>query len=620
MCIVSTLRTNLTSWENIEAPQHVLDWLQCGVEIPFKTLPKQFELGNHNLNKTQCSFIDREIHRLLENKYIQQCDKKPLFVSPIGCVPKKNNKYRLITDLRHLNSHCDTPTYKNEDIRTASQIVQSGDHFISVDIKDGFFHIPVSDKSRQFLGICWKNNYYVWNVLPFGLSCSPYYFAKTIRPIVAYLRSLGVRVTVYVDDFLLASHPSDIANSSDLLINTLQDLGFRINFEKSCIIPAPVVNYIGYTIDSTGEKVVVQVQHRRVVNIKHCIRQALNKAVISARQLAKIAGHCVSTVWAVSPGKLLLRNIYRLLSTRESWSSELVITNSAREELSWWLRALDHWNKREICTKPVEVQLVTDASHLGWGALCNGQVASGDWNQRVSHLPSNQRELLAILMAIHAFRKLLVNKHIQILTDNISAMAYINHKGGPVAALSKLATAIWAEAADSGICIQSAHIAGRKNIAADYWSRTPDKHNWMLHPKLFSYLDRLWGPHTVDRFANCQNAQLPRFNSRFWEPMSEGVDALAQKNWQHENNYVNAPFCLIPTILDIIQTCRATATIIAPFWPAQSWFNRLRNMAIQPPLQLPKNRFVYKAMGVTPEPYRNRKWIMHAWRIRGGPL
>ena len=31
----------------------------------------------------------------------------------------------------------------------------------------------------------------------------------------------------------------------------------------------------------------------------------------------------------------------------------------------------------------------------------------------------------------------------------------------------------------------------------------------------FAHLDHIWGPHTVDRFANTFSAHLPRFSSRF---------------------------------------------------------------------------------------------------------
>ena len=160
----------------------------------------------------------------------------------------------------------------------------------------------------------------------------------------------------------------------------------------------------------------------------------------------------------------------------------------------------------------------------------------------------------------------------------------LNHKGGPSPALSKLAKVIWAEAIQIGVSIKCAHIAGVENQESDFWSRRADKHNWRLHPRLFAYLDLIWGPHTVDRFANCQNTQLPRFNSRYWEPLSEAVDALSQDYWGYENNFVNAPFCLLHKVLDVIQDQRAQATVIAPKWLAQPWYSRLQSMAVAPPL------------------------------------
>ena len=45
---------------------------------------------------------------------------------------------------------------------------------------------------------------------------------------------------------------------------------------------------------------------------------------------------------------------------------------------------------------------------------------------------------------------------------------------------------------------------------------------------LFNWLDRLFGPHSVDLFANPDNAQLDQFNSRFWSLGSEAVDAFGQ--------------------------------------------------------------------------------------------
>ena len=65
-----------------------------------------------------------------------------------------------------------------------------------------------------------------------------------------------------------------------------------------------------------------------------------------------------------------------------------------------------------------------------YGAMYDGQVASRDWNVQVSFLSSNERKMLAILMALKACSSLIRGKNIQLLPDNISVMAYVNHKGG----------------------------------------------------------------------------------------------------------------------------------------------------------------------------------------------
>ena len=48
----------------------------------------------------------------------------------------------------------------------------------------------------------------------------------------------------------------------------------------------------------------------------------------------------------------------------------------------------------------------------------------------------------------------------------------------------------------------------RENEIGDYLSRLVDYDDWMLNPEVFAELDVVWGPHTVNRFADASNAQL----------------------------------------------------------------------------------------------------------------
>ena len=102
-----------------------------------------------------------------------------------------------------------------------------------------------------------------------------------------------------------------------------------------------------------------------------------------------------------------------------------------------------------------------------------------------------------------------------------------------------------------------------------------------------------------------------------YDPFSSGVDALAQTDWSFENNYVNAPFRLIPRVLDIIQDQEAYATIIAPYWEAQPWFNRLQIMLIDTPFHFPNNSKTMWSMEIIPEPMKNKNWKIYAWKVHG---
>ena len=52
-------------------------------------------------------------------------------------------------------------------------------------------------------------------------------------------------------------------------------------------------------------------------------------------------------------------------------------------------------------------------------------------------------------------------------------------------------------------------ITREENKVADYRSRLLDTNDWMLNPLVFSLVIACWGPFTIDRLADAQNAQIP---------------------------------------------------------------------------------------------------------------
>ena len=87
-----------------------------------------------------------------------------------------------------------------------------------------------------------------------------------------------------------------------------------------------------------------------------------------------------------------------------------------------------------------------------------------------------------------------------------------------------------------------------QNEQADFLSLIFDSDDWGLSPLSFHRIDLVWGPHSVDRFANHVNAKLSRFNTRFWNPGSQGINAFVM-NWDGEKQLCMPAYLSYSTLL-----------------------------------------------------------------------
>ena len=86
--------------------------------------------------------------------------------------------------------------FKYENLVTLSEMFKVGYWFFTFDIESGYHHIDIHPSSRKFLGFSfvWPDGrvrYFVFNVLPFGLSSACYVFTKIFRPFVHRWREFG---------------------------------------------------------------------------------------------------------------------------------------------------------------------------------------------------------------------------------------------------------------------------------------------------------------------------------------------------------------------------------------------------------------------------------------------
>ena len=293
--------------------------------------------------------------------------------------------------------------------------------------------VPIHHQDRKFLRFSWEQEVFQFRSLPFGLASAPRTFTKLLRPLLALLRSQGLRMVVYLDDILLmASSEELIGQHLTLLVSWLEELGFIINKDKSVMEPGHQIEFLGLTVNSNTMS--LSVPQDKIAKVQKECRHMLNRGVASARELSHLIGLLSSLIWAVYPAPLHYRALQRLkhraLTSLGSWDLQVSLDSSSQRDLVFWVSQLKEHNGRSLEFPVATMIISSDASRSGWGAYSSISSVGGYWSPAEWDLHINALELKAAFLALKSLASHQRDCYILLLLDNITAISFINHKGG----------------------------------------------------------------------------------------------------------------------------------------------------------------------------------------------
>lgn len=575
------LKAHVDFWQELGSSEFILNTIGQGYRLPFISVPPKAMFKNNRSAIENSSFVKQAIDELLSSGRVREVFSPPHVVSPLS-VSCKGAKKRLILDLRYVNSHVRKNSIKFDDWKVMQHYMEKGAFMFKFDIKQGYHHVDIHEGSQMYLGFSWVDNgvtrFFVFAVLPFGLTSAPYIFTKIVRVLVKYWRGLGVKFCCYIDDGLGTNLCRAVTQQqSHLVRSTLHKSGFVSNDAKSVWDPTQSTVWLGIDIDLAGGFLrISQERENSVLGGLDSLIGAL--PYTSARTISKVTGKLLSTKFILGDlTRLKTRCLYGVIARRFSWDGRV---NLAREsdvisQLHFWRDNFHRLNVKSLEHYEVPTIVATsDASATGLAGHMefDGRllVAYRNFSPTEAACSSTWRELIAINFSLQSFSHLLRGKTVVWRTDNYAA-SLIVPAGSRIPVLQIIAEEIYNHCVALGISLTVQWVPRESIQLADTLSKIPDHDDWETTPAFFEELTRLWGPFEVDRFAGPGNAKLPRFNSKFHCAGTEQVNAFSV-SWKGCSNYLVPPVSAVPRVIEHMAACGAPGVLVAPFWPSASFF------------------------------------------------
>lgn len=510
------------------------------------------------------------------------------FISPIFLTPKPDGTYRFILNLKKLNTFINTTHFKLEDIRTARDLMQPNCHMATLDLKDAFHLVPIADTFKKYLRFLFNEQVYEFNCLPFGLNTAPYVFTKLMKPVITFLRELGILCVIYLDDILLFENTKQqCTNNVQVTRELLEKLGFVINETKSQLEPNTKQKFLGFILNTDEMKIELPFEKRE--KIEKILKKFKVNSVHTIREFASLIGTLTSCCLAAKYGWAHVKDLERekflaLENNNGNFNARIKLSNRVKDDLDWWKINIPH-TFNPISSPKIVKEIFTDASLLGWGASCTNETAHGFWNNHERKMNINILELKAALFGLKCFAKDPTNCDILLRIDNTTAISYINRMGGiKFENLNFLAKSIWTWCEKRNIWIYASYISSKENTVADHESRRLETEiEYSLSHKAFKQICSTFGNPEIDIFASRINAKCAKYISWKPDPGSITVDAFTIK-WDNLFFFAFPPFALIPKVLKKITNDNAKGILVVPHWPSQAWFPRCMQMFNSPPI------------------------------------
>ena len=540
--------------------------LKEGLRLDFidGVLPDTYEEKNNQSARLEPAFVHDTLHSMSSSNVLERLFEKPVCVNPLTVASRElspgSHKLRLCWDgSRYINPRLKKLSVKLTHFTKASDLLYQGDYQVSLDLKSFYYHLMIFPAHRTYLGIAadmpdGSRQYYHYNVLPFGLGPAAAIMTRLVKPIISYLASLGIRVSIFLDDSKINAATRALAwKHYQITKDVFLKAGFVISAEKSDDFSdvSQQKMYLGFIMCSIT--MTAKASDDKLSSVFSLVRSFLSSSRIAVKDLAKIAGRIASLRPALGFFVLLTsRSAYASIARHVEtfgWSGFTTLSSDTKLMLQLFLDHAESLNGYPLLQDYRQQSLQSfisssssyagDASAVGACAYSLQTPSKYFFQDRFSDhemtLSSGHRELLTLKKAILSD---IVPPSTAVVwyTDSQNLVSFWE-KGSSKPAIQTdiIETLLFCKNLNIELRVLHLPREDPRIEAADVGSRYFDMDDWGIDQASFSILQFRFSPSgfTLDPFATPSNNRLSRFFSKYAYPGSLATDAFSV-SWENE--------------------------------------------------------------------------------------
>lgn len=351
----------------------------------------------------------QRLHDMENRGIIEKVISAPSWISGMSAVAKGKSDFRLVVNMRAPNKAINREYFRLPLVDEMRIKLHGAKYFSKLDLSNAFYHLELSEESRELTTFLTENGMYRFTRLMFGVNCAPEIFQREIARLFVGIDN----VIVYIDDILIfAQTLEELRKTVNEVHQILRANNLTLNVVK-CEYDKTNIKFLGHQLDGDG----FHVDDEKIKSVR-CFREPSTISELrSFLGLASFISPHVRNFAEIS------RPLWEATSTKAwTWGAE---QKAAFEQIKQ--RILHCTTTLGFFSESDKTILYTDASPKALGAVL---VQEGkDRKPRIISFASkalttterkyaqNQREALSAVWGVEHFSYFLLGRQFTLRTD-----------------------------------------------------------------------------------------------------------------------------------------------------------------------------------------------------------